>query len=355
MSYLGDVNPGDILDLKFTTVGLTGAPTTLAGTPAVSVYKDNSTTQSTSGVTLTVDFDAVTGMHNVRIDTSADGTFYASGSNFAIVITTGTVGGTSVVGYVVGMFSIQKRNHLRPTTAGRTLDVSAGGEAGVDWANVGSPTTTLNLSGTSTKAVEPTVAGRTLDVSATGEAGIDWANIGAPTTTVNLSGTSINASRQSTAQAGAAGSITLDASASAVDDFYNDQVVRIISGTGAGQSRRVSDYVGSTKVASIQPNWATNPDNTSVFAVVADVRVNVDRIEDIDATDQIRDAVFNGVTENSKTFVQMFRGVCAALLGKASGLSGTAAAFRDNADTKDRIAATVDADGNRTAVTLDLT
>ena len=36
---------------------------------------------------------------------------------------------------------------LRPTTAGRTLDVSAGGEAGIDLANVGSPTTTLNLSG----------------------------------------------------------------------------------------------------------------------------------------------------------------------------------------------------------------
>jgi hypothetical protein len=37
---------------------------------------------------------------------------------------------------------------LTPTTAGRTLDVSTTGEAGVDWANVGSPTTTLNLSGT---------------------------------------------------------------------------------------------------------------------------------------------------------------------------------------------------------------
>lgn len=37
---------------------------------------------------------------------------------------------------------------LVPTTAGRTLDVSTGGEAGVDWANVGSPTTTLALSAT---------------------------------------------------------------------------------------------------------------------------------------------------------------------------------------------------------------
>lgn len=40
---------------------------------------------------------------------------------------------------------------LVPTTAGRTLDVSAGGEAGIDWANVGSPTTTNNLSGTTIK------------------------------------------------------------------------------------------------------------------------------------------------------------------------------------------------------------
>lgn len=39
--------------------------------------------------------------------------------------------------------------------------------------------------------VMPTVAGRTLDISATGEAGIDWANIGSPTTTVALSGTTV--------------------------------------------------------------------------------------------------------------------------------------------------------------------
>src|SRR5206468_3268834 len=36
-----------------------------------------------------------------------------------------------------------------------------------------------------------TAAGRTLDVTATGEAGIDWANIGSPTTVQGLSGTTI--------------------------------------------------------------------------------------------------------------------------------------------------------------------
>lgn len=37
----------------------------------------------------------------------------------------------------------------------------------------------------------PTVAGRTLDVSATGEAGVDWANVGSPTTANALTGTTI--------------------------------------------------------------------------------------------------------------------------------------------------------------------
>lgn len=38
-----------------------------------------------------------------------------------------------------------------PTTSGRSLDISAGGEAGIDWANIGSPTTTVGLSGTTVK------------------------------------------------------------------------------------------------------------------------------------------------------------------------------------------------------------
>jgi hypothetical protein len=40
-------------------------------------------------------------------------------------------------------------------------------------------------------ALKPTTSGRTLDVTTTGEAGVDWANIGAPTTTVALTGTTV--------------------------------------------------------------------------------------------------------------------------------------------------------------------
>jgi hypothetical protein len=73
--------------------------------------------------------------------------------------------------------------------------------------------------------------------------------------------------RSATAQAGAGTSITLDASASAIDDFYNNQALFIVSGTGVGQGRIVEDYVGSTKVASVAA-WGTNPDATSVFVIV---------------------------------------------------------------------------------------
>lgn len=136
MSYHGDINLGDTIDIKFaTTAAATGAPTILTGTPVISAYVDNGTTQITAGITLTADFDTVTGLNNVRVVASS-GNGFAAGTNVQLVITTGTVGGTSAVGYVVGSFSIEKRSALRPTTAGRTLDVASTGEAGVDFDNI---------------------------------------------------------------------------------------------------------------------------------------------------------------------------------------------------------------------------
>ncbi len=50
-----------------------------------------------------------------------------------------------------GSAPISLYSRLAPTVAGRTVDVSAGGEVGLDFANIGSPTTTVNLSGTTIK------------------------------------------------------------------------------------------------------------------------------------------------------------------------------------------------------------
>lgn len=110
MSYHGDIFAGATIRFAFNTIAsATGAPITLAGTPTIRVYKDDSTTEDDSGITLNVDFDSITGMHLVEIDTSADGTFYAAGSDYFVKINAGTVDGVSVVGTVVGHFSIQNR------------------------------------------------------------------------------------------------------------------------------------------------------------------------------------------------------------------------------------------------------
>ena len=57
-------------------------------------------------------------------------------------------------------------------------------------------------------ALLPTVAGRTLDVSAAGEAGMDWANIGSPTSAQNLSATNIDTDQAVASVSGAVGSVT---------------------------------------------------------------------------------------------------------------------------------------------------
>lgn len=81
-------------------------------------------------------------------------------------------------------------------------------------------------------------------------------------------GASLYIIRSGTAQAGSTTSITLDASASASDDFYNNQRIYIVSGTGAGQGSYITDYTGSSKVANIQDTWVTAPSSDSVFVIL---------------------------------------------------------------------------------------
>jgi hypothetical protein len=109
MQPLGDFQAGATVDFKFPTVVATGAPTTLAGSPVVSVFKANNGTPSTAGVTLTVDFGTtpITGLNHVRILTTD--AFYEADNDYQVVITAGTVDGVSVVGYVVASFSIENR------------------------------------------------------------------------------------------------------------------------------------------------------------------------------------------------------------------------------------------------------
>ena len=97
-------------------------------------------------------------------------------------------------------------------------------------------------------------------------------NVGGTTSLVNGINFDTTLSRTiretGTAQSGAAGTITLQASATTVTDAFKRSYIYIISGTGAGQSREIIAYNGTTKVATVTPNWGVNPDNTSVYRIV---------------------------------------------------------------------------------------
>lgn len=65
------------------------------------------------------------------------------------------------------------------------------------------------------------------------------------------------------------------------------------------------------------------------------------------------DEIWDEVIEGTLTGRQLLRIFLAALAGKSAGGGTLSITFRDNADTKNRITATVDINGNRTVMTLD--
>lgn len=76
-----------------------------------------------------------------------------------------------------------------------------------------------------------------------------------------------------TAQAGgAATEIILAAATAQADDYFNGAIVYITGGTGAGQSREISDYTGATDIATVSPAWETNPDATSTYSIMPPVK-----------------------------------------------------------------------------------
>lgn len=268
-----------------------------------------------------------------------------------------------------------------------------------------------------------------------------------PNAAANATGGLMTVKRGGTAQAGASSTITLDAGASSSDDFYIGDVVQIVGGTGAAQSRIITDYVGSTKVATVDTAWTTNPSSDSVFVLIPQGIVGVtdtdvadavlgatassyddagtigEKINDaasagdpwstalpgsytsgqagkivgdaldaavssrasqssVNTIDGIVDAILedtgttlpaalttianyvdtipadildatNGV-ESGMTLREALRALLAAGVGKLSGANTTTVTVRNPGDTKNRIVATVDEHGNRSAVTLDV-
>lgn len=101
-----DITLEDTIYVDFTTRATTGIPTVLAGTPVLSVLEENNATPITAGVSVAVDRASVVGLNMATI-VAAAANGYESGKSYSVYISTGTVDSISVIGEIVGTFTIQ--------------------------------------------------------------------------------------------------------------------------------------------------------------------------------------------------------------------------------------------------------
>lgn len=117
MSYQGDIIENQVLYWGFSTRDTSSFPTKLLGTPVGRVYKNDSVAQTTTGITINGFFDSVVGQVMVKVDT-ADA-FYEKLKDYSVYLQDGTVDGGTVVGELVGTFSIENR-FMRGTDSAAT-------------------------------------------------------------------------------------------------------------------------------------------------------------------------------------------------------------------------------------------
>jgi hypothetical protein len=156
--------------------------------------------------------------------------------------------------------------------------------------------------------------------------------------------------------AGAASTATLDAGASATDGYYVGQQLHLVSGTGVGQTRRIITYVGSTKVATVDRAWVTNPASGTVYRLLPTASSELTSVEHNAVADALLDRS-SGI-ETGLTPRQSLRIIAASVAAKLSGVTGGAGTVTVRnavADSKNRLIVTNDANNNRTAITYDLT
>lgn len=272
MSYLGDRALGATIDFKFTT-SVNGVGTTLSGTPVVSIYVGGSTTEFTTGVTLTADYDSRTGLNDVSIVAST-GNGFAAGNDYQAVITTGTVGGVSQVGDVVAEFSIGLANvsnlasQAITAAAGVTFPTSVASPTNITAGVITTVTTVTNqltAAQVATGIWQDTTAGDFTTAGSIGKSLFTSGNVPGAASGLFIAGTNAATSITTALTANITGNVTGNLSGS------------VGSVTGAVGS--VTGAVGSVTgaVGSVTGNVGGNVTG-SVASVVARVTANSDQL-----------------------------------------------------------------------------
>ena len=289
-----DITLEDTFYHHFTTRAFaSGIPTTLAGSPVLSVLEENNATPITAGVSVSVDRASVQGLNEAAIvGTAANG--YESGKSYSIYISTGTVGGVSVVGEVVGHFTvglsaaavdlangtdglgaIKADSAAVKTKTDFLPSATAGAAGGVFIAGTNAATTiTTGLTTTFTGNLTGSVGSVTGAVgSVTGAVGSVTALVAADVTTWNGNTLGTGAMDElgiidsGTAQSATATSLVLRAASAFANDNIIGATVVITSGTtGVSQRRLITDNVLSTDTITVDA-WDDTPTGTIKYVI----------------------------------------------------------------------------------------
>ena len=332
MNYLGDYAEDSNVKIYFTTHSKEGgaiAPSDAFENSDIFIYKDGSVTPkaTANGIVMSSPFDTLVGLHLLEIDTAndtGDVGFWAAGSEYSVILSpdTETVDAETII-KVIGSFSIER--------AGASISMLKNGSYGL-------------------VKLESIVSGNETDLT---------------TLLSRLVGTILAGNHS--AQSGDAYAIVNNGTYgnSALETLVDDLETRIGTpsnlGSGATVAANLVDIEGQTDDIGVAGAGLTNinlPDQTinitgditgnlsgSVGSVTGGVTLDTAAI----------DAILDDPVEGAITLRQAMRVLLAYLAGHASGGGTANPKFRDQANTKDRISMTVDASGNRSVVTLDLT
>lgn len=405
VSFFGDYDTTETVNIPFNTFSSDdpSASITIVGLVAadVEIHKDGGLTQraSDNGVTVDTDFDAAVGPHMVSIDLSdnSDVGFYSAGSRYQVRLTGVTVDGATIEAWI-GAFSIGCT--LRPTVNGRTIDIAATGEAGVDFANINGTLGNANVSwvdgnnrvdlgqflgnAVTVTGGRPHVHTQTIsdiDAPATWRASLlSQAN---QALLNNHLDHLLAANYDPAAKPGVATALLneLVENDGGVARFTANALEQAPAGGGGsadwttGEREQIRSALGidGTKTAATGGQLQTLDAVADAIRVVTDtftftggdVRATLDgeTVSVGDKTgftlssagnDAVAAATFAATVEGSRSLVEMIRGIGAATMGISSGHESGTPVYRDTNDTINRIQATTDANGNRTATTLNL-
>jgi hypothetical protein len=130
------------------------------------------------------------------------------------------------------------------------------------------------------------------------------------------------------------------------DGHFDDQVMLFTSGNLSGQAKPILSYLNSNGHVTLDEPLTQAPADGDDFDMLP---------QHVHPISQIVDAINSEIVEGTITQKQAMRLTIAVLAGLSSGGDTSRIKFRDVGDSKDRVDETVDANGNRLSVSLDLT